>query len=237
MSIKATSKGSGVDFEPVPAGSHVARCISIIHIGTVAVEWEGETKYLNKVRISFELPNETKEFKEGEGEKPYMIAAEYTLSTHERAKLREVAESWKGRKMTSNESMDFEVSDFLGMPAMLNVIHKVGSNGKTYANIASVSPMPKGFECPPAFNKLVELTYLGFNWDIFNSLPDWLKAKIESSDEFRMLNAISSETEVKSIRHIMPKVGHSNVKEEEVSKIKEKVESKNEEINIDDIPF
>ena len=34
--------------EIVPSGTHIARCYSMIHIGTVEWEWQGETKYSNK---------------------------------------------------------------------------------------------------------------------------------------------------------------------------------------------
>jgi hypothetical protein len=41
---------------------------SIIHIGTIPTEWKGEQKMTDKIRLGFELCNETKEFREGEGE-------------------------------------------------------------------------------------------------------------------------------------------------------------------------
>ena len=54
MSIKAKQKES--TREKVPAGTHIARCYSMIHIGTTTWEYLGETKETDKVRISFEIP-------------------------------------------------------------------------------------------------------------------------------------------------------------------------------------
>ena len=48
--------------EIVPSGTHIARWYSMIHIGTVEWEWQGETKYSNKIRVTFELPHEIRDF-------------------------------------------------------------------------------------------------------------------------------------------------------------------------------
>jgi hypothetical protein len=67
-------------FDPVPVGDHVARLYEIIHIGTIPTQWQGQEKMTDKIRLSFELCNERKEFKEGDGEKPFSISREFTYS-------------------------------------------------------------------------------------------------------------------------------------------------------------
>jgi len=57
MSIIAKA-GGGTPRELVPAGSHVARCYSMIHIGTIETTYMDETKLQNKVRLTFEIPAE-----------------------------------------------------------------------------------------------------------------------------------------------------------------------------------
>ena len=37
--------------EIVPSGTHIARCYSMIHIGTVEWEYQGEKKYSNKIKF------------------------------------------------------------------------------------------------------------------------------------------------------------------------------------------
>ena len=108
MSI--TAKNTGGDFELIPAGTHIARCVQMVHVGTVLETIKGQDKELNKVRISWELPNETKEFKEGEGEKPYLMAKDYTLSMDERANLRKMLESWRGKGFTPEEAEAFDIT-------------------------------------------------------------------------------------------------------------------------------
>lgn len=49
MAINATNKG--VKRELIPAGNYVARCYSMIEIGTVKESFQGDEKTLHKVRI------------------------------------------------------------------------------------------------------------------------------------------------------------------------------------------
>jgi hypothetical protein len=71
-------------YEPVPTGNHVARLYEIIHIGTIPTTWQGQEKMTDKIRLGFELCNETKEFKEGEGEKPFSLPRVHLLIRSER---------------------------------------------------------------------------------------------------------------------------------------------------------
>ena len=71
--INATNEG-GKTFAPIAPGTYPARCYSMVHIGTVTEEYQGEKKEQNKVRITWELPTELKEFKE------YIIKDKYTYS-------------------------------------------------------------------------------------------------------------------------------------------------------------
>ena len=80
------SNSNSTKKEIVPSGTHIARCYSMIHIGTVEWEYNGEQKFSNKVRLTFELPNEMREFS-GE-QKPMVISKEYTLTMHEKSNLR-----------------------------------------------------------------------------------------------------------------------------------------------------
>lgn len=176
--------------EQIEAGTYIARCYSMIHIGTVEFEYQGQKKSSNKVRITFELPTETKVFKEGEPARPYSISAEYALSLHKKSNLRPVLEGWRGKAFTDEEAENFEISKLVGVPAFLNIIH----NEKGYAEISSISRLPKGMECPPQVNTSQILDYENFNEELFNSLPDFLKKKIESSVEYKKMKGTYQET-------------------------------------------
>lgn len=174
-------------FDPVPAGNHVARVYRIIHVGSVPESWEGEEKTMNKIILGFELPNETKVFKEENGPQPYVISREFTLSMNEKANLRHLVEGILGVALTDDEANGFDVETLLGKTCLLNVVHKKSEKtGNINSNIQGASPIPKGMECPPAVNKEQLLNYDNFDVVLFGSLPEYLRLKIQSSAEYKV---------------------------------------------------
>lgn len=174
------SEGESKPRIQAPAGSHMARCFSIIDLGTQ------ETPYgdFHKVRITWELPEEKAVFKEENGEQPFVLSRDYTLSLYEKANLRHDLESWRGRAFTEEELKGFDISKLIGTPCMLSVIHKTTDKGKTFANISSVSALPKGMKVPPQINASVEYAITDGENDVFRALPEWLQKKIQSAQEW-----------------------------------------------------
>ncbi len=191
--IPKVSGGSNAPKKVCPSGSHVARCYGMIELGTVKSEYLGEVKNLHKVIIDFELPLELAAFKEGEPEKPFVISKEYTLSFHEKSTLRAHLSSWRGKPFTDSEAANFDITKLVGVPAMVNVIHRASADGtKTYANIASISPMPKGLQCPDQINPSRILSFSSWNQDLFMTLPEWLADKISATPEYKSKFAMDS---------------------------------------------
>ena len=184
--IEATNESKS--YEPAPAGNHVAICFSMIHIGRVKESFKGEDKELDKVRIAWELPEELKEFKEGEGAKPITVSKEFTLSMNEKANLRKFLESWRGKGFTEEEAKRFDITKLLGKPCMLSVIHKTSKHGKVYADISSVSALPKKMEAPTQINANFELNYMEWDQKKFDSLPDYIKDKMKTSKQYKYLH-------------------------------------------------
>lgn len=172
---------------PAPAGTHLARCYSVLDVGTHTSKGQF-AKTQRRIVLQFELPNELHRFKEDEPEKPFSITREFAQSTHEKAGLRIFLEGWVGRKFTDEELKRFDVSKFLGRAAMLNVIHD-SSGERTYANIASISPLPKGMACPAAINEPVELSLEQEDFDpkAFAKVQEWLQKRITESPEYKAL--------------------------------------------------
>lgn len=207
MAITATNEGSGNNYQPIEAGTYPARCYQMVHIGTVVENVMGQEKTLNKVRISWEIPTELKEFKQGEGEKPYVVSKEFTLSLHEKATLRKFLESWRGKNFTDDEAKSFDITKLLGIPCMISIIHKTTQAGKTYAEISNVSPVIKGFTVPHQINPSVELNYDNFDFNVYNSLPEFIRKKMEESSEYKKMIASheSYEMEVAKYNQVEPK--------------------------------
>lgn len=167
----------------IEAGSYIARCYQFIHIGTSRYQYMGQEKVTNKIRFTFELPTEKKVFKEGDEAKPCAISTEFNLTLFEKGKLRPAIEGWLGRKLNDMEADAFDVESLVGKECMLNVIH----NEKGYAEIASISPLPKGVECPAQINKSQTLSYDNFDKELFEKLPEFLRKSIQESDEYNKM--------------------------------------------------
>ena len=169
--IVISNNNSNIKREIVPSGTHLARCYQMIHIGTVEWEYNGEQKFSNKVRLTFELPNEMREFS-GE-QKPMVISKEYTLSMHEKSNLRKDLEMWRGKQFTNKELASFDLMLMLEESCNLTVIHKTTKAGNEYATIGGLSSLPKGIECPNQFNPTFIFNY-GENFN-----QDWLDEQQE----------------------------------------------------------
>lgn len=184
MAINATN--SGTQRELIPAGNYIARCYQMIEIGTVEELIMGEKKTLRKVRIGWELPEELRVFNPEKGEQPCVISQEFTLSMNEKANLRKMLASWRGKDFTEDEAKCFDISKLLGVPCMLNIIHKPSKtdSSKVYEQIGSVSPLPKSVKCPDQINRIIKLEYDNFDWGVFDSMPDFIKQKMKGSKEF-----------------------------------------------------
>lgn len=186
MAINATTNAT--QRELIPAGNYIARCYKMVEIGTVKTEWQGQEKELKKARFYWELPNEMRVFNPEKGEQPLSIDKEYTMSMGDKATLRKDLESWRGKAFTDAEATSFDVTKLLGVPCMLNIIHKTSEkSGKQYEQIASITPLPKGIDCPKQINPTFVLSYDNFDQSAFLALPEFIRKTMEESKEYKHL--------------------------------------------------
>ena len=132
--------GSGGDFTPCPEGPQRLVCCDVIDLGLVEVTWQGETKRQHKCEIRWQSEHVM------DSGKPFLINQRFTLSLHEKGRLRPVLEAWRGRKFTEQEAEGFDIEKLVSVSAYGNVVHNKGSKGGTFANLASIMPLPKGLE-------------------------------------------------------------------------------------------
>jgi len=176
--------------KPIEAGSHRATLYSLVDLGTQRSEWDGKEKWQAKVRLTFELPDLTDEFEVVENgkttkvEKPLVISTEKTRSLGEKSSLRALLESWRGQSFTSAELKNFSLKNLLGKAALISVVHKTSSAGRTYAAITAVSKLPKGMKAAKAFNDPLYYEIEEGESGAFTHLPAWLQDKIRAAKEF-----------------------------------------------------
>ncbi len=184
MGRTASDTGGG-DFQPAPEGTHVARCIELIDIGTHHGEYQGEPTVRNQVIVRWELPNETID-SDGKPE-PMLVSKFYTNSLGEKANLRKDLVAWRGKEFTTQELMGFDLQNILGKPCLVTVVH----NEKRKAKVTAVSGLPKGTKCQDAANKIKAFWIDEWDGDTdsapFADLPKGFKDLIMQSDEFEAM--------------------------------------------------
>lgn len=180
----------GKDFTPLPSGTHLARCMAVISLGTQASPMYPSSF---KVMLMFEVPGETVVINDKPA--PMVTQKEYTLSLSEKANLRHHLESWRGRQFTKEELDGFDVVKVLGQPCMISVVHKSSAAGKVYANISGISGVPKGVSIVPAWHKPISYEIEQGQNDVFKALPEWIQKKIAMCEEWTLPAAGANEPE------------------------------------------
>ena len=188
MSIIA--KKGGVEFDPIEAGSFVARVWQMIEIGHIA-GFQGVIQ--NKVRIGFELPTEMKVFNPEKGEQPRVISQEYTLSFHEKSSLRKVIEACDPNALKTGEDgflEEFDIEALIGKECLITIAHKPKKDGSgVFACVDGVTRLPKGMSVPEAINEPIVLSYDKWNEETFLKQPTFIQDKIRGSQVYqRMIN-------------------------------------------------
>lgn len=175
------SDSGGGNFTPAPIGTHVARCIKIVDLGTQHGEYKGEPTRRSQILVTWELPDELITV-DGE-EVPITTSKFYTNSLGEKANLRRDFEGWRGRSFTDEELKEFDLENVLTKPCMLTVVGR--DNGKTA--VASVSGLPKKTVCPKQVNPSFTFWLDEYDEEKFNQISDGIKKIIEKSEEWAAL--------------------------------------------------
>ncbi|KKN04969.1 hypothetical protein LCGC14_1092030 [marine sediment metagenome] len=178
VTVKA---GSESNFEPVAEGTHIARCIGVIDLGT---QPGGKYPPAHKVMILYEVPAETYENDDGETV-CRTIGLEETSSISEKANLRKKLESWRGEAFSKEELEGFDLDEVLNVPALITVIHKVSANKRRYGIIAGIILPPKGTDIPPRENELLNYDIGG---EMPKGMPEWIANKINQAAELQEEN-------------------------------------------------
>lgn len=181
MSLTVSESGGGSNIPVLAEGSYAAVCYMLVDIGLQKSERYGNCS--RKVIIGWEIAGE---YVEVDGEKkPRVFSARYTASLNEKAILRRDLAAWRGREFTKAELDEFNLRNIVGAPCLIQVIHNKASNGRTYANLASIMKLPKGMEIP-------QMTLEPVIYDIDESdihdvdkLPEWIATTVKSSESYQ----------------------------------------------------
>lgn len=116
-------------YTPAPEGLHQAVCCDVVDLGIVTTPW-GD-KHQVELRWEIEAINP-------DTGGPHLVRQRYTANLGEKAKLRQVLETWRGRKFTPVELQGFDLEKLLGVNCQLQVVHNLSDDGRTWANVQAV---------------------------------------------------------------------------------------------------
>jgi hypothetical protein len=190
MSLTISETNKSVERQLPEAGSSLGVLFSLVDLGTQEVTWDGETKWTPKLRLAFELPDQTIDGEVTENGKttkvsrPQVVSIELTRSLGERATLRKLLETWRGQAFTSKELAAFSLKNLLGKSTLLTLVHKTSAAGRQYCAIAGMAKLPKGMKAPEGTqNSQVFYEIEQGTGGQFSELPEWLQDKIKASKE------------------------------------------------------
>jgi hypothetical protein len=199
--MRVTDSG-GAAFTPCPEGTHLARFVQLIDLGTVTTEYEGERKAARKVLVGIEVLSD--EHRRDDGQ-PYIQRKRYTQSLHPKSALRKDLVGVRGRDFTPEELKGFDLAAILGKLCLISVVHTTKEN-KTFANIASLMKPPKGMAAPEGTcNEPLQLWDMNEpDWAVFAALPPRLVEQIESSPEYQTLTPPAGRIPLKQAAAVRP---------------------------------
>lgn len=156
---------AGGDFKPCPEGMYAAVCTQILDLGIQ------ETQYgmKHKVRIAWEVDEQM------DDGRPYLVSQMFTLSLNEKAALRKMLEGWRNKRFTKEEVKGFDIEKLLGVGCMVSIVH---SEDGQYANVNTVTPLPKGMSKPDPVGPLLVYSCDDPDPAVLEKLPEKLGDRI-----------------------------------------------------------
>ena len=168
---------NGGSYENPPTGSHNSVAYRVIDLGTHENEYQGQKNVKREVMISWEIDELMRDGRR------FSVSGFYTASLNEKAKMRAMLESWRGRAFTEDELKGFDLKNILSKPCLTNLT--MTEKGKI--KVAGVSPLPKGMTPIEPSNPVEIFSLDNFDQVVFDSLSEFLKNKIKQSPEYQKL--------------------------------------------------
>lgn len=166
----------------IEAGSHVARIVGFVDIGSQEKTWKGDRYFAHECVVVVEFPYETLQI-DGK-EVVRTLSKFYPASLRSNSKLLKDLVAIRGRPFEKSELEAFSFKKILNALVQASVI--INENGKP--KIDHLGPLPKAIKAidvPARSNELLYFDLDEFTEDSYSAVPEWLKGNIERSPEFQ----------------------------------------------------
>lgn len=145
-----TAQDKGGGFEPHSEGQHAMLCVDVINLGA-KIEQFGDfpAKEVEKVALVFVSGERN------EDGSLRLVTVEVTNSMGEKANLRKLLESWRGKSYTEEQAKaGVPIHKLQSQVGLANIEHITTSKKRLFAKLISLTPLPKVMT-PPS-NDLLE---------------------------------------------------------------------------------
>lgn len=174
---------SNSEFQTPPVGTHLAKLIRIVDLGTQEGEYQGKPTKRRQSLFTWELPFETME----DG-RPFIISKFYTQSLGEKANLTKDLASWLGKAPTpptkpeeNAEFVENTIKPLLNKGCQIVVSER--ENGKKV--VSAVTGLGKGTVVPEeTHNPVVFFDLNNYDDEVFDGLSDRIKEMIMKTPEY-----------------------------------------------------
>ena len=144
MADHIVARDEGPKYPNHPEGQFAAICVDVIDLGDQVSNWQGKEKLQHKCAIVF-LTGEVNP----ETERPFEVTERFTVTMGEKGNLRPFLERWRGKSYTQDEADEgAPLHKLVGVSALVTIEHRKSGNGRTYANVAAICPLPKAMPKP-----------------------------------------------------------------------------------------
>lgn len=176
-----TSKPRSDKPSPVPMdGVQLGVIVQVVDLGVQpGGSFQGEQKPPSRqLRVTYELVNDTHDF-DGE-QKPLLISETFPFSGSDMSKCyKRINSIDPGLKLTNG---DYAL--LVGTGVMVQIVHKEGKGkheGRTFANVASVSPLMRGMTAPTStFNPQYFYSPSVHDQEVWDQMPEFLQGIINA---------------------------------------------------------
>lgn len=193
MGLVARKKATS-DIPPLAGGVYMATCCGVVDFGEQPNKFK-LGKYQDKILLIFEVADE---FVEVEGEKkPRWLSKEFTLSLHDKSKLKEVLASWLGNM---DEVDELDMTEIIGDACQLQVAVKTSKDGTHQYNvITNIMALMRGMTPPPLISEPIVFDMqfdLEHATEVLAMLPEWMQQRVMQSPTWAARTANSQPLDV-----------------------------------------
>lgn len=188
MSLKVKVKSEAVEYPPIPEGAYTAICYTIADLGEQYNDKFKKTA--NKVMFIWEIVDDDLRIDIDGEMKRRAISKQYTASFAQKSNMYKDIRPWIGREFTKEEQEGtFDLTSLIEKGCLLNITNDKAADGKVYANVSSVMPLPKGIKVGKPENPVVIYDMDESGDDVKQKLPEWVQKIIDRSRNADISNA------------------------------------------------